>query len=79
MMALQHYENDFCRCGHPRSRAWHSEMDGQYEHDETEDRFLCHACTAANGGEKVTYPAAPRDIGPADLPPFLLGVTTTPD
>lgn len=81
LMALDAYEASLCRCGQPRSTAWHSEMDGWYE----PQTYVCHACTAMAPEDKdgkrepVRY-GGPLNTRPADkgpLPPFVLGVTTT--
>lgn len=56
--------------------AWHSDMDGDYQAEV----YVCHACTAIQGGEeKVRYPVVRtgRDFTARPLPPFVLGVTTT--
>lgn len=71
-------EAELCRCGHPRSLAWHSDMDGDF--DVT--RYVCHACTALEGGdEKVKYAVVGtvRDFTVRPLPAFRLGFTTTDD
>lgn len=76
LTGLRTYEAELCRCGVPRSVAWHSEMDGFFE----ADRFVCHACTAKSGSEKkVIYSLArdTRDPAKGDLPPFVLGMTTS--
>lgn len=75
LMGLTAYESDLCVCGVPRSVAWHSEMDGHFD----SEAFLCHACTARNDGKPVAYPVVfdTRAPGGPDLPPFVLGVTTT--
>ncbi|GEP38892.1 hypothetical protein NPS01_25550 [Nocardioides psychrotolerans] len=80
LVALQAYEADLCRCGQPRSVAWHTDMDGFYGEGGEALQVVCFACTAIQGGEKkVTYPVVwntrPASKGP--LPPFVLGVTTT--
>lgn len=79
LLALDAYDSSLCACGEPRSTAWHSEMDGWWE----SQTFVCHACTAKrDDGQNVVY-AIPVDTYPADrkgpLPPFRIGVTTTPD
>lgn len=76
LMALTAYESQLCRCGEPRSTAWHTEMDGFYE----AATVVCFACTANGGGDKqVKYSlltnTRPASKGP--MPPFALGVTTT--
>jgi hypothetical protein len=79
-MGLEAFEHnaerhDLCACGHPREVAWHSEMDGWYEGRG----FVCHACTARNGGKQVAHWIAvdTRPPGHPELPPFVLGVTTS--
>lgn len=84
LVGLDLYERDLCRCGWPRSIAWHSEMDGFFEPG---DRYVCHACTAsapadANGTRRpVTYGGVrnTRDPAKGPMPPFVLGITTTPE
>lgn len=80
LLGLQLYEGSLCQCGEPRSLAWHSELEGWYE----TDRFVCHACTARNGGEQVVYVTVrntyPFEKKKGPLPVFKLGETTsTPD
>jgi hypothetical protein len=74
LMALEKYEAGLCKCGWPRSIAWHSEMDGWFDGEA----FVCHACSAV-ADRQVIYSIA-RDTWPSEkgpLPPFVLGVTTT--
>lgn len=80
LMALHAYESDLCRCGQPRSIAWHSDMDGWYGDGGEAMQVVCHACTAIQGGDKkVTYPVVwnsrPESKGP--LSAFVLGKTTS--
>ena len=74
LMAFDIYEAGLCNCGYPREQAWHSDMDGWYEGEA----YVCHACTARNGGEQVVKKVA-HSTRPADLPlpAFVLGETTT--
>lgn len=78
LMGLELYESSLCRCGYPRSVAWHSEMDGWFGDDGEAEKYVCHACSALHG-QQVAYPLAmntrPADADP--LPPFRLGATTT--
>jgi hypothetical protein len=62
MLALQMYEDSLCRCGEPRARAWHIDMDGWYEKTD-------HTCTACSEmhGEPVTYQTV-TDTRPPDDP-----------
>lgn len=74
-MALEHHEASLCACGEPKTLAWHGEMDGWYRHEG----FVCHGCTAQQGRQVVygrVVNTRPADAGP--LPPFQVGVTTTP-
>ena len=85
LVGLDLYEKDLCRCGWPRSVAWHSEMDGWMEPG---DRYVCHACTAAapepsdaSPKTPVTYGGGAKSTRPdskGPLPPFALGITTSP-
>jgi hypothetical protein len=79
VLGLAKYEDELCRCGFPKTLAWHSEMDGWFECDTQVDQFVCHACTARNDGKQVTYVrirnTRPDDQG--EIPPFVLGTTTT--
>ncbi len=70
LVALADYESELCRCGHPRSTAWHPHMDGGWYERRS---YKCHACTAWKG-EDVIYDVAVdvRDPGHLDLPPFDL-------
>jgi hypothetical protein len=74
LMGLDMYEADLCSCGHPRSVAWHTEMDGWFE----SEGYKCFACTARNDGKDVGYTVTkntrPADKGP--MPEFVLGKTT---
>lgn len=77
LIGLDLYERGLCECGHPKSVAWHGDMDGWFDADES--KFVCHACSAVKG-EEVAYAAAPknlRDLELQPLTPFQLGVTTT--
>lgn len=76
LIGLERWEASLCKCGQPRSLAWHSDMDGDFE----APGFVCFACTAVGGGEeKVKYhvPRTDRDFHARPLPPFQLGLTTT--
>ena len=76
LSGLELYEQSLCRCGHPKSVAWHSEMDGWFEADE----YVCHACSAGKDGTDKAVYTVTRNTRPADrppLPPFVLGDTTT--
>lgn len=76
LQALLMYESSLCACGIPRSVAWHSDMDGEFEADQ----YVCHACTARRGTEqKVIYAFArnTRSAAKPSLAPFVLGVTTS--
>jgi hypothetical protein len=78
LMALASYEAQLCKCGEPRSTAWHTEMDGYYEGQTV----VCFACTANAGGDKqVKYSllSNTRPVSKGALPPFVFGVTTTDD
>ena len=76
LLGLELAEADLCRCGQPRSVAWHSDMDGDIEADVV----VCFGCTAIQG-EKVKYaiPRITRDFTARPLPPFQFGLTTTDD
>lgn len=80
LMGLDLLEADLCKCSHPRSEAWHSEMDGWYEAVE----YVCHACTAAapeRDGKRepvvYTHTRSTRPASAAPLPLFVLGETTS--
>lgn len=86
LVGLARYEDSLCPgCGVPKHLAWHSELDGWFEH---EHEVVCHACTAAQpdpGHGKtrapVTYrtrPRVPDGFDLSTLPPFVMGETTTP-
>ena len=75
LMGLEGYEASLCKCGIPRSVAWHSDMDGWYEAES----FVCHACTALRDDDENTVYQNPIDTRGPDmppLPPFEYGVTT---
>ena len=62
LKALDAYEDDLCRCGHPRAEAWSPEHDpadpdhvAKYEAGAP---FRCFACTALASGEKEYAKAA---------------------
>lgn len=77
LMGLEFYEASLCACGVPIALAWHSEMDGFYEADET----VCHVCSARKGRQVVygTNLRNTRDMS-QPMPPFVPGKTiTTPD
>lgn len=77
LIGLHRWESGLCPgCREPRSVAWHSDMDGFYDGEG----FVCHACTARDGGEKKViyrYATTSRDFDARPLPPFEYGVTTT--
>lgn len=77
LMGLQAYEAQLCRCNYPRSLAWHSDMDGDFDPGE---QIQCHACTAQSDDGKPVYhrlrPVMTRDFDAKPLSPFVLGVTT---
>jgi hypothetical protein len=86
LLGLARYEESLCPgCGVPKHLAWHSELEGFWEH---EVEVICHACTAAqpepDGGKQrppVVYRSRPRvelEYDMAQLPPFVMGETTTP-
>ncbi|WP_435744898.1 hypothetical protein [Nocardioides sp. SYSU DS0663] len=79
LMGLEMYESTLCRCGYPRSVAWHSEMDGWFGDNGEAEKYVCHACSAIHG-RQVHYPIAmnTRTEAHGPLPPFVLGETTTP-
>lgn len=73
LMGLDQYETDLCKCGVPRSIAWHPEMDGYFEVDE----YVCHACTAqapepaaGKTRDEVKY-VVPRSTRPDSKGPLL--------
>lgn len=72
-MALAAFEAELCRCGFPRSVAWHPDMDGWFE----QHTYLCLACSVQKGDD-VTYDVA-INTRPDDqpLPPFVLDDATT--
>lgn len=75
LLALEKHEATLCKCGWPRSVAWHSEMDGWFEGEG----YVCHACSAV-ADRKVIYAVAHNTWPTAEkgpLPEFVLGVTTT--
>lgn len=76
LAGLEMAEGELCRCGEPRSVAWHSDMDGDYE----ADAVVCFACSAIQD-QKVRYylPRVTRDFAQRPLPPFRIGRTTTAD
>lgn len=59
MMAWGKYQAGLCRCGFPKSLAWHHLNDAAYELD---GEFVCYACTAGQDPDEdgvrrpVTYP-----------------------
>lgn len=70
------YEGTLCTCGEPRELAWHSHSEGEYEGDP----FVCHACSAREGSQRVltrlsVRPPAKRT---AAYPPFDIAKTITP-
>lgn len=73
LLGLDLYEADLCRCGQPRSIAWHTDMDGWYEHRT----HKCFACSAGSDHDVVYGQVI--NTRPADnpLPPFVLGETTS--
>jgi hypothetical protein len=79
LLALAEYEATLCRgCGEPKQVAWHSHMEGFYEGE----KWVCHACTA-QADHQVIYSTVQVDKDlPAShletLPPFEIGITTTP-
>lgn len=78
LVGLEIYESDACvGCGHPRSVAWHSDMDGWFETDS----YVCHGCTARRTDDQKAIYTFTRDTYPPDrvLRPFVLGQTTTPE
>ena len=79
LMGLDAYERSLCPgCGEPKAHAWHAELEGWYEADE----FVCHGCTARNGGKREAVYTLVRNTYPFDakapLQPLAIGVTTTP-
>lgn len=82
LLGLDLYESSLCPgpCGMPRHVAWHTEMDGWFE-----DRaFKCHACTAMatpnKDGERhpvIYHISVDTREDAVELPPFVLGVTTS--
>lgn len=81
LIALRLHEEELCPggCGELRTVAWHQELDGWYE-SEPDDEWVCHACTAREGKQKVF--ARVRNTYPSDrlaaLSPLEVGVNTTP-
>lgn len=75
---LEDYEATLCRCGYPKSLAWHSDMDGDFE--DPGEEAVCHACSA--GADKpVSYrlrPTVTRDFEARPLPPFVPGIPGRP-
>lgn len=74
-IGLQQYESELCDCGVPREIAWHADMEGWFEGQ----RFVCHACSAAQDTEIVhtLVPTTDRDFTVKPLIPFEIGLTTT--
>lgn len=84
ILGWRHHRNTLCPgpCGLPRKVAWHSELEGWFDEGGA---VVCHACTAmqpeppkGKAKRPVTYPLSPVNTFTGDLPPFVLGETTTP-
>lgn len=77
LLALVAYEATLCPgCGQPQHLAWHAHTQEEWD----AGALVCHACTAKNGGEEVTYHFPTLFLAPervAKLPPFEIGKTTT--